>query len=403
MPAHYKYSPSASDRNNSCLGSMMGDVPERESSSYADEGTAAHELAAQLLEAGDDQSSVDEVLQESSAPDDMIEPVNVYVDFILDLRRDNDVLHEGIEEQLVSEYFLQDGEPILGGTLDYHAVYKDDKGKVWLHVVDLKYGQGVPVAVERNQQLLTYLMLGSEKYQNVKHFRMTLVQPRAGSGKPETIDVTAAELEEHEAKVGRAIKTMLEAEERGDDPENLRNAGPHCRWCPWAEPLRCQALYQLNLEAVSAQFPPLDEGPDEATEVEDVWVARWLALYKSADVIKGLLDAIPKWLLSEMRSGKEIPGFKVVIPKGHTKWVDEEEVTKKLQRRIGKKHLFTEKLKSPTQLRKEGYGDLIDKFELAIRPELPPKVVPDSDKRDAIVFSTPEEEFQFDMASFLES
>jgi hypothetical protein len=362
-------------------------VPEREASSYAEEGTRAHEIAANVLIAVPVAwESGNKPLPDTSDTDpEMLGNLSPYLDYVSNLYEGNEVLLYDIERQLVSECFED-----FGGTLDCLMIYKDADGIVWMHVIDLKYGQGVAVAAERNTQLLCYLMLASEKHPKVKHFRATIVQPRVNTkGAIDTVEVTVAELEEFESRVQHAMTQVH------------RYAGDHCRWCPWSDPLQCEELYQVAIDACTSEFEtPPDSG--EAA-VEDVWVTRWVRLYGMASVIKGLLDSIPKWMLMAMKEGREVPGYKAVASLGHTKWVDEELTAKKLQRKLGKKTLFESKIKSPAKLRKEGHGDLIDKVGgLTVRPELPPKVVPETDKREAISFTKPEQEFSLTLEDFLE-
>ena len=138
---HARLSPSSSKQWTQCTASVAyieaNDhlVPADTSSVFSQEGTVAHEYAA-------------EVLLKTRAIEDVPNPfrpyVKAYVDYCLAL------VPEGVDYQVeVSvELFYQQGER---GTCDFSVVTDDE-----IHIADLKYGAGVLVEAQQNTQLAIY-------------------------------------------------------------------------------------------------------------------------------------------------------------------------------------------------------------------------------------------------------
>lgn len=276
------------------------------------------------------------------------------------------LLNQYIEETIESEKI--EG---LGGTADCVRVYWQGDNLV-LHVIDLKYGKGVAVAAENNPQLLAYLLLWRDELADLYSFdvfRATIYQPRTAGEPDDTVDYTPEELEQFEGALLAAID-----EKRSEE----FCAGDWCRWCPAVA--HCPHLYEITVEAAAEDFSACEE------------IDRWLELKRVKPAIEKLLKEIDGKLLREIMHGRSVPGYKAVEGLGHSAWIDEDETLKQLARRkVGKRIATVTKLKSPTQLKNEGYEKEID--GLFHRPNLGPKLAPVSDKREAITFTTPEEDF----------
>jgi len=139
MTAHAKrYSPSAAERWMTCPGSVAAclDAPDS-TSKYADEGTAAHELAERILRGADGASLVGLDAENGvEFTQDMLGHVMKYVNYVRDL-----VASTGgtllIEQKLPLKSLT--GED-ANGTADAVIVTDDE-----LIIVDLKFGMGVRV------------------------------------------------------------------------------------------------------------------------------------------------------------------------------------------------------------------------------------------------------------------
>ncbi len=150
MGQHARLSASGAHRWMKCPGSVRASegMPD-ESSDYAKEGTAAHELAAECLEQNldpmDAYGKVYEVEgKKFRVNDDMAEAVQVYVDEVRDYAKLGGGGELFVEQQLDE---LQTLHPDFGGTAD--SIILTQKLKR-LTVPDYKHGAGLPVEVADN-------------------------------------------------------------------------------------------------------------------------------------------------------------------------------------------------------------------------------------------------------------
>ena len=186
MGAHSILSPSSMHRWSNCPGSaqICASQPQR-TSDAAEEGSAAHALAALFLTA---ENGLPEITPNSGhimvrdadgeyslsigaakgwrVTAEMLEAVSVYVEFVRSLPG-----KIYVEQKL--DVIL---DPVMFGTADAVVV---DKASGTLHLVDFKYGVNNSVDAEMNPQLLAY---ASGALQNVKGkiqtIKTSIVQPR---------------------------------------------------------------------------------------------------------------------------------------------------------------------------------------------------------------------------------
>lgn len=347
-----------------CPGSLtLGG--ESAASDYAAEGTQAHDYGANVLRSHH--------MGEPPPPhpgDEMAAAVGVYVDFVEPL-----VLAAaaagvvGIEETLESATV-----PGFGGTPDFYAV---ERSNGTCHVVDFKYGVGVPVAAERNPQLLSYAALLLERFPRLGGFWLTIVQPRCAGKGVDSWRVDPADVAAFRERVAAASTQRHFA------------AGDHCRWCPALA--TCDHLYAETKKLAALDFA-------DATADAD----RWPEIMRLAAPIKRLLDAIPGRMLDAIRQGRRFEGFKAVQSLGNRTWRNDEDATLKAlaKCKLGKKIVTEARLKSPTQLEREGYADQI--APLVHRPDRGLTVVAECDKRPAVEFETAAATFAELDLSFLE-
>ena len=127
--AHAKLGASSSDRWLTCTAAPTLEEGYTDSgSSFAAEGTLAHELAERTLVSG--RNALD---MSGNYPKDMCDYVQSYVDYVRSVK--GDLL---IEQRLDMTDWVPEGF----GTAD--AVVIGETGRI--HIIDLKYGQGVPVS-----------------------------------------------------------------------------------------------------------------------------------------------------------------------------------------------------------------------------------------------------------------
>lgn len=207
---------SSAERVMSCPGSVAlikrmraaGLLDEDGSSEYADEGTAAHEVAAIRLETG---------RWPVGADPEVVKNLQEYVNFCEDFG--------GARPFVEWRFRLPEIHPDLRGSVDAWGTNGLEVG-----VGDLKYGAGIPVEVRGNKQLMTYA-LGVLRYLQragavVKRFVLFIAQPRYDhpEGTLRKWTVSVSELEDYAKRLTLALRET-------DSPAATFQVGSHCRWC----------------------------------------------------------------------------------------------------------------------------------------------------------------------------
>jgi hypothetical protein len=330
---------------------------ERKTSVYAEEGTAAHDVAEQALTAS---------TEAVSDNDEMRQAVQVYLDEIRAVERQHEVIAKHTEVTL-EHCSITD----LGGTSDHFMLYVDN-GQIVLHVFDYKHGVGVPVEVRENLQVLTYFAIISSHYPGfIDLFRGTIVQPRAFSGDAvQTWECGPDRVAEHEALI-KEVATQ----------DHLA-AGDHCRWCPAVRV--CPQLRQHALEVAQLEFEEVKDDRDKLVEI-----------YQLTSAIQAFLDKIPEALMDMFRDGSGgVPGFKVVETLSNRQWkyADEAKLFRHLRKLgLGRKETTVTKIKSPAQVeklisrdKKEFLDTLVERRPTGYR------LVPESARGEAVDFTVSE-------------
>lgn len=216
-PKHSPIGASSMYRWARCPGSVrMSQGIESKSSIYAQWGTAAHEVVALALqEAFEKNITVREVLE------DMVKHLSIYSDFIEKIKNDepDTVIHIEHSFDMGALY------PDLYGTADC-VTYNERLST--LRVIDLKYGQGIVVEAEGNEQASYYALgaLTTLPYK-VKWVDIIIVQPRAyhPAGPIRTWRVPVTYFIDFQAD-------LIDAAEKTKDPDAYLMAGEHCMFCP---------------------------------------------------------------------------------------------------------------------------------------------------------------------------
>lgn len=345
--AHARLSPSGASRWFACPGSPVMEAQfENKSSSFADHGTAAHELAAlcigQKVDAADflggyvdikkgevsrDTRYADGDSMPSSVfviDDEMAEGVQVYVDAVRGL------VEEGDDVEIECKLDLQHVEGMEFGTGDFLRYRASSRHLV---VADLKFGKGVPVRVKRNKQLLTYADGTAKRYHNrgLDKITMVIAQPRCPPPKEEddvvwlnkegtvrawTIDVV--DLAEFRFELSDAAAKTREAEAwegSKDFNDRFLVAGDHCKFCRAAP--TCDALRKFSLAEAELEFG--DEPPTvNALEAETI-----ATVLGKAGVLKDWIKRVEERAHQMALEGTPPPGFKLVHSTSHRKFKDD--------------------------------------------------------------------------------
>lgn len=288
-------------------------LPDKETK-YASEGTQAHELCEKALryklakwEAGIPFDLLSDWAQQSM-PTEMFNAVCRYTSFIHDLWVGFPCRPGVFIEQEVD---VSRWVPQGFGTCDCLLI-----GDGILHIIDFKYGQGVPVNPEHNPQLM-YYALGAyalfEGIEEVSTVRLSIVQPRMQE-EPQTWEISLADLLTWAREVLQPAAEMAWKGEGGYHP------GGHCRFCK-AYP-SCRAWQK--------QYGPLagfEPYPEPAT-LSDEELGKWLQKLEGLAVYARDLEEYAQQALME---GRALPGWKLVQGRSTRKWTDQDAAFRQMQ------------------------------------------------------------------------
>lgn len=398
--AHAKFSPSSAHRWIPCPGSILleSQVPDK-SSDFADEGTAAHELAERCLNTNASAAEFIGTLirvgeKDWPVTDEMAENVQVYLDLIR---------YEGNDEMLVEfkspvGYITgetkEDGKPV-NGTADCVLINGNK-----LTVIDLKYGRGVKVDAQENQQLGLYALGVIEELSLTHEFadiELVICQPRINH-----IDrwlTNHSWLYRLKTDVEKAVKLANDCTPTG---LYLWPGEKQCKFCR-AKAI-CPSLSKRVLETVADDFV------DATQPIEPVIEAAMDRVVDNATLgnLLGSVDLIEDWCRSiraraesELFAGHDVPGYKLVEgKKGNRAWgsVDEVEALMKSMR-IKTDVMYDFRLISPTTAEKLAKSGEIGPRqwprlkEMITQAEGKPSVAHVSDKRPALVMQAAADEF----------
>lgn len=370
------------------------------SSAYADEGSAAHALAAMALTAGLDAlgyigCTLTGGTREFTVTDEMVINVQAYLDYVRGL--DGDLY---IEQR--SNFSRVIGVPDSFGTAD--AVVASDEELI---ITDLKYGQGVRVDVEDNEQLLLYALGIVEEFGLAYAFqriRLVICQPRLDNLCEWT--VTLAQLEEFAAQVTEAAMKAIAV--KGMQPEvwgSYATPGDkQCRFCRAKSD--CPAVAALVSEGITGRTDQLIPPAilSATRDLEEVYSQALGQRMDAVDLIESWCKAVRARVESELIRGRSVAGYKLVQGRqGARQWSDRDEAERELKAmRLKQEVMYDLSLISPTTAEKLAKAGTIGprQYErlkqLVTRAEGKLSVAPSGDKRPhtpAVVFTDLTKEF----------
>ncbi len=364
MSAHSPIGASSMSRWAECPGSIrLSKGLKTVESSYAMEGTKAHELAARILEC----ELAGQPWGDDDVDPEMLEAVQVYVKEVLSNAKGNTVLieHRGDLNQI---------HPGLFGTCDNITFVKKEK---LLICRDYKHGAGIAVDVKNNSQLKYYSLMAllSTDFP-CEEVQMTIVQPRCAhpDGPIRSERISSLELMDFAGE-------LKEAAVRTEDPNAPLVPGDHCRFCP-AAGICPEISKQAQLQAVK-DFSEVSNG--HSYDVKELAkTLNWLP------ILKTWLESVHEFAYAQAQKGVKIPGWKLVAKQARRKWIDEKAAEAALRREFTdtavREFFDPPTLKSVAQLEKVIHEKHWPKVvPLISNVSTGDVLVPESDKRPPIV------------------
>jgi len=323
---------SSASRVLNCPGSVsrIKRAPKSKGSSYAREGTALHEMIAQVLDHAKEPEEMlpfthDQPAKGVEGPwsltitqsiwDDNGAPaLDMFDDFLVGLERDQSGEPATF---MIEERGAFPGIPGAFGTTD--VVFRCGKiGGIW----DWKFGRN-PVNAEENSQMLFYFATMFAKYP--KFFagcdRVVLC-----IGQPKVNDLEPSIWETDMMRVLQFIEELQQAVKDAEAPDAFIAKGP---WCAFQD---CKAVCELHYGAAAHLGSMMNDikqakGPDL-----DAFMSDAMELAEMAEAWSSHIRSLTHEMID---SGKTIEGWKTVAKRssGREWTMDDEEVRKKLRNR----------------------------------------------------------------------
>ena len=381
---HHRLGASSAHRWVNCPGSVkVSELYPAGSTIYADEGSLAHECAEQLIKTGEvtkkHQTKINRFYKDHPelGPGDarqMIRTLDEYISFVTETYAEQ--LAIDLAAQIMTEQRVDLSRWIEGGfgTADVVIVRTG-----YVHVIDLKYGKGVPVSATDNPQLQLYA-LGVldmlDPVYEIEEVDMTIYQPRLDN--VSTDKLTADYL------YGWGADIIRPAAERAMSEDAYFAAGDWCIFCPARKDCRERTEYYLALEGYKAKA---------LLKPEEIGVI----LKDVAGLVKWAED-LKDGALTRALEGEPIPGWKVVEGRSNRKYKgSEEEIVRQCEgagydRALLYEHKILGITAMESLLGKKQFEQILGGY--VEKPQGEPTLAPESDKRPAITGNSAEEDFK---------
>ena len=374
MKSHAKLSPSAAHRWLTCTAAptVEAGYPDQ-TSGYAEEGTFAHKLAELCARYALGQITqrqytlrLNKMKREDFYSPEMLEHCEEYAFYI-------------------KEKFLAIGETCpdafveLEVKLDLTSVIPEGFGtadcviiaepEMW--VIDFKYGKGVKVEAEGNQQMEIYALGAMAKYgqlYDIRSIGLAIMQPRLGG-------VSEAKIAADALKAWASIEIIPQAKEAFEGPGHFRPSEEACRFCKARQDCKARADYYVKLFEDDPDVGLLT--PEEAGKLLDL-----------AAGMKDWLKDLEAKVTGTLFSGEAVSGWKLVAGRSVRKFTDEEAVAVILENQTDMTYdeIYTTKLAGISaiekRLGKKKTAELLG--ELIVKPEGAPVLASADDKRPEV-------------------
>jgi hypothetical protein len=341
---------STAKRVINCPGSvaLVAEMPPQPSSSYAEEGTLLHDEISRFL--GDLEyrfTCSQELIQNKLWPAldllDEIDPDKT-MEYAVETR-------VGFGDLLPGVF----GSTDLMGRIGNKAI-----------ILDWKFGSGVPVPAEENEQLMFYAAAAMRTpeaqwvFDGATEVELIIIQPPVIKRWTTTIE-----------RIKQFEQTLVRAVKLAQQPDAPLKNGDHCRWCS-AKPV-CPIMTGAVDRAVAIKMDKID-------------VDKIGAYLHNADLLEDWIKDLRALAEEMLKKGKPVPGWKMVPKRATRSWVKEEDAKVALLQHLKESEVIETKLVSPAaaeKLLKAQKLKLPDGLTVAISSGN--TIAPESDPRPAVV------------------
>ena len=341
---------STAKRVINCPGSvaLVAEMPPQPSSSYAEEGTLLHDEISRFLGDLDYRFTCSqELIQDKLWPAldllDEIDPDKT-MEYAVETR-------VGFGDLLPGVF----GSTDLMGRIGNKAI-----------ILDWKFGAGVPVPAEENEQLMFYAAAAMRTpeakwvFDGATEVELVIIQPPTIKRWTTTIE-----------RIKQFEQTLIRAVKIAEQPDAPLKNGDHCRWCA-AKPV-CPIMTGAVDRAVAIKMDKID-------------VDKIGAYLPNADLLESWIKDLRSLAEEMMKKGKPVPGWKMVPKRATRSWVKEEDAKAALLQHLKESEVIETKLVSPAaaeKLLKAQKIKLPDGLTVAISSGN--TIAPESDPRPAVV------------------
>ena len=341
---------STAKRVINCPGSvaLVAQMPPQPSSKYAEEGTLLHDAISHFL--GADGGAF-------GAPIELIEEKLLPALALLDEVDPDKTMEYEVETRVGFGDLLPGvfGSTDLMGRIGSKAI-----------ILDWKFGSGVPVPAEENEQLMFYAAAAMRTpeaqwvFDGATEVELIIIQPPAIKRWTTTIE-----------RIKQFEQTLIKAVKLAEQPDAPLKNGDHCRWCA-AKPV-CPIMTGAVDRAVAIKMEKID-------------VDKIGAYLHNADLLEDWIKDLRALAEEMMKKGKPVPGWKMVPKRATRSWVKEEDAKAALLQHLKESEVIETKLVSPAaaeKLLKAQKLKLPDGLTVAISSGN--TIAPESDPRPAVV------------------
>jgi hypothetical protein len=342
---------STAKRVINCPGSvaLVAQMPPQPTSSYAEEGTLLHDAISDFLNVCGGSFSVSpELIEDKLLPAlkllDEVDP-EMQMEFQVETR-------VGFGDLLPGVF----GSTDLMGRLGDKAI-----------ILDWKFGSGVPVPAEENEQLMFYAAAAMRTpeaqwvFDGATEVELIIIQPPTIKRWTTTIE-----------RIKQFEQTLVKAVKLAEQPDAPLKNGDHCRWCA-AKPV-CPIMTGAVDRAIALKMDAID-------------VDKIGSYLHNADLLESWIKDLRALAEEMLKKGKPVPGWKMVPKRATRQWVNEENAKAAFSEMgIPMKEMISTELLSPAQMEKRlKKSKLTLPDDLVVAVSSGTTIAPESDPRPAVV------------------